>query len=557
MTSFMKGDGTGRFYMDRRSALRGIAGSAALIASMSVAGCARSSAEPIAETAYGKVKGASSNGIFAFKGIRYGAPTGGANRFMPPKEPEPWSGVLDVLDYGNNAPQTNPNAKGGPGDIFAPVGGEPKRVESEDCLFLNVWTPALNDGGKRPVMVWLHGGGFLSGSGSRKIIAGENLSRRGNVVVVTLNHRLNAFGYSHFGDIGGPEYAMSGNVGMLDIVQALKWVRDNIDQFGGDASRVMIFGESGGGQKVSMLMGCPLAKGLFHRAAIESGPGIKMLDRDRATQVSEIYLKELGLTPQTLPDIQKMPTEKILAAFFPAMAKAGGMTAGLIDSFSPVIDPVVLPQHPFSPTASPYAADVPLIIGWNRTEMTLFADPAAFTVDEAGMVERVTAIHGDSAPEIIETYKTKYPDLSAPDLLFLIWSDYPTMLFENLIAERRAAQNQAPTYLYRFDWKSPVQDGKYRTPHTMEIPFVFDTTKVMASMTGGTEEAAALAEQVSNAWIALATMGDPNTAEKGLPEWKPYSPSERSTMLINTESRLVADPEKEERELLYRIYPNV
>jgi para-nitrobenzyl esterase len=282
-----------------------------------------------------------------------------------------------------------------------------------------------------------------------------------------------------------------------------------------------------------------------------------MLDRDRATQVSEIYLKELGLTPQTLPDIQKMPTEKILAAFFPTLAKAGGMTAGLIDSFSPVIDPVVLPQHPFSPMASPYAADVPLIMGWNRTEMTLFADPAAFTVDEAGLVKRVTAIHGDSAPEIIETYKTKYPDLSAPDLLFLIWSDYPTMLFENLIAERRAAQNQAPTYLYRFDWKSPVQGGKYHTPHTMEIPFVFDTTKVMTSMTGGTDEAAALAAQVSNAWIALATKGDPNTAEKGLPEWKPYSPSERSTMLINTESQLVADPEKEERELFYRMYPNV
>ena len=437
------------------------------------------------------------------------------------------------------------------------MGGDEKNPESEDCLFLNVWTPGVNDGGKRPVMVWLHGGGFLSGSGSDKLIAGDNLSRRGNVVVVTLNHRLNAFGFSHFGDIGGPEYALSGNVGMLDIIEALKWVRDNVDRFGGDPSRVMIFGESGGGQKVSMLMGCPLAKGLFHRAAIESGPGIKMLERDKATHVSQVYLQELGLAPEHLPDIQKMSTERLLAAFFPAMAKTGGITAGLIDNFSPVIDPVVLPQHPFSPTAAPYAAHVPLIIGWNRTEMTLFADPAAFTLDEAQMTQRVTAIHGAAAARIIKAYKDKYPQLSVPDLHFLIWSDYPTMLFENRIAERRAAQNQAATYLYRFDWRSPVQAGKYHTPHTMEIPFVFDNTKVMASMTGATAEAAKLAGKVSDAWIALATSGDPNSAKAGLPHWKPYSPSERSTLLIDTQSRLAADPEREERELFYQLYPNI
>ena len=516
-----------------------------------------SNTAPVVETAYGKVRGATSDGIHIFKGVRYGAPTDGANRFMPPRRPEPWSGIRDALHYGNSAPQTNPNAKAGGGERFAPVGGDEKHAESEDCLFLNVWTPGLNNGGKRPVMVWLHGGGFLSGSGSDKIIAGENLARRGNVVVVTLNHRLNAFGFSHFGDIGGPEFAMSGNAGMLDIVEALKWVRDNVDRFGGDPSRVMIFGESGGGQKVSMLMGCPLAKGLFHRAAIESGPGIRMLDRDKATHVSEVYLKELGLAPGQLPEIQKMPTDKLLSAFFPAMAKTGGITAGLIDNFSPVIDPVVLPQHPFAPTAAPYAAHVPLIIGWNRTEMTLFADPAAFTLDEAEMTKRVNAIHGAAAGRIIATYKAKYPDISVPDLHFLIWSDYPTMVFENLIAERRAAQHQAPTYLYRFDWRSPVQGGQYHTPHTMEIPFVFDNTKVMASMTGGTQEAAKLAARVSDAWIALATAGDPNSAKVGLPNWKPYSQSERSTLLINNESHLAADPEREERELFYRLYPSL
>jgi len=555
MTDITYPGGTGCESLGRRSALCRIAGGVVVTALSSRK--AWSTPAPVVETACGKVRGETSDGIHIFKGVRYGAPTGGANRFMPPKKPAPWADTRDALRYGNSAPQTNPNSKAGSSERFAPVGGDDKHTESEDCLFLNVWTPGLNDGGKRPVMVWLHGGGFLSGSGSDKIIAGENLSRRGNVVVVTLNHRLNAFGFSHFGDIGGPEYAMSGNAGMLDIVEALKWVRDNVDRFGGDPSRVMIFGESGGGQKVSMLMGCPLAQGLFHRAAIESGPGIRMLDRGKATHVSEVYLKELGLAPEHLPKIQKMPTDKLLAAFFPTMAKTGGMTAGLIDNFSPVIDPVVLPQHPFAPTAAPYSAHVPLIMGWNRTEMTLFAEPAAFTLDEAEMTKRVTAIHGTAAARIIATYKAKYPDVSVPDLNFLIWSDYPTMLFENLIAERRAAQNQAPTYLYRFDWRSPVQGGKYHTPHTMEIPFVFDNTKVMASMTGGTQEAAELAARISDAWIALATSGDPNSAKGGLPNWKPYSRSERSTLLLNIESHLAADPEREERQLLDQLYPNI
>ena len=541
--------------LGRRTALGYIAGGV-VVAALSDRR-AWSNTAPVVETAYGKVRGTTSDGIHIFKGVRYGAPTGGANRFMPPKKPAPWAGTRDALRYGNSAPQTNPNAKASGAERFAPVGGDERPPESEDCLFLNVWTPGVNDGAKRPVMVWLHGGGFLSGSGSDKIIAGENLSRRGNVVVVTLNHRLNAFGFSHFGDIGGPAYALSGNAGMLDIVEALRWVRDNVERFGGDSSRVMIFGESGGGQKVSMLMGCPLAKGLFQRAAIESGPGIRMLDRKKATHVSEVYLQELGLAPARLADIQQMPTARLLRAFFPAMAKTGGITAGLIDNFSPVIDPVVLPQHPFAPTAAPYAAHVPLLMGWNRTEMTLFADPAGFTLDEAEMTTRVAAIHGAAAARIIATYKAKYPDVSVPDLYFLIWSDYPTMLFENLIAERRAAQNQAPTYLYRFDWRSTVQGGKYRTPHTMEIPFVFDNTKVMASMTGATQEAAELAVRVSDAWIALATSGDPNSATAALPKWKPYSRGERSTMLINVDSRLAADPEREERELLYRLYPKI
>lgn len=510
------------------------------------------------ETVYGKVRGRSTAGIHSFLGIRYGASTAGRNRFMPPQKPQPWARVQDAIAYGNSAPQSNhaqrADAAGRSeiGRLIAATDGPPP-PESEDCLFLNVWTPGVNDNGKRRVMFWLHGGGFSSGSDSSALFIGANLARRGDVVVVGINHRLGALGFTHLGDLAGGDFAHSGNVGMLDAVAALEWVRDNIERFGGDPKRVMIFGESGGGQKVSMLLGSPPAKGLFHRAVIESGPGPKMMERERATEVARLLLAELDLDAKRIADVQALPVEKIMRAQF-ALAHKLRLTPGFIDGFAPVLDPTVLPAHPFYPQATRVSEDVPVIIGHNRTEMTLFADPAAFTVDENGMKARVKSIIGDHAEEVIQVYRRANPNVSPSELLFLIWTDNPTTIFSNDIAERRAALGKAPTYRYRFDWETPALGGRLKSPHTLELPFVFDNVQVAPGLTGGASpEAVALAARVSDAWISFAASGDPNTKKSELPAWPPYDATRRATMLFNNPSKVVDDPGGEERVVMERI----
>jgi para-nitrobenzyl esterase len=514
--------------------------------------------DPIVETANGKVRGRSVAGIHSFLGLRYGAPTGGRNRFMPPQKPQPWTAIQDAFWYGNSAPQSNPAQRGAGlagseiGKLVAGTDGPPP-PESEDCLFLNVWTPGVNDNTKRPVMFWLHGGGFTTGSDSSALFIGANLARRGDVVVVGINHRLGALGFTHLDDLGGGAFVNSGNAGMLDAVAALEWVRDNIDRFGGDPNRVMIFGESGGGQKVSMLLGTPPAKGLFHRAVIESGPGPKMLERDRATEIARMLLAEVGLDAKRAPELQSLPMEKVLAAQFAVSAKLRGRP-GIIDGFAPVLDPTVLPAHPFYPHATSISADVPVIIGNNRTEMTLFADPGAFSLDQTGMKTRVKDLLGDRADQVIEVYRRANPRATPSDLFFLIWTDDPTTIFSNNIAERRAALHQAPTYRYRFDWETPALGGRLKSPHTLEMPFVFDNTQVAPGLSGGASpEAVALAARVSEAWIAFAARGDPNSKKSGLPPWPAYDSEQRATMLFNNESKVANDPAREERQTMESI----
>lgn len=507
------------------------------------------------ETTNGKVRGRSIAGIHSFLGLRYGASTGGLNRFLPPQKPQPWPGIQDAFFYGNSAPQSNPAQRGADfsrsdiGKLVAGTDGPPP-PESEDCLFLNVWTPGVNDNGKRPVMFWLHGGGFTTGSDSSALFIGANLARRGDVVVVGINHRLGALGFTHLGDLAGGAFVHSGNVGMLDAVAALQWVRDNIERFGGDPTRVMIFGESGGGQKVSMLLGSPPAKGLFHRAVIESGPGPKMMERARATEIAGMLLAEVGLDARRVRELQSLPLEKILGAQFAVSAKLRGM-AGIIDGFAPVLDPAVLPAHPFYPHATQISADVPVIIGNNRTEMTLFADPAAFSLDESGMKARVKGLLGDRADQVIAVYRHANPHATPSELFFSIWTDDPTTIFSNNIAERRAALGRAPTYRYRFDWETPALGGRLKSPHTLEMPFVFDNTQVAPGLTGGASpEAVALAARVSETWIAFASRGDPNSNKSGLPAWPAYDSERRATMLFNNESRVADDPAREERKIM-------
>lgn len=513
--------------------------------------------EPIVKTQYGPVRGYNNKGVYTFRGVRYGASTGGENRFKPPKAPNPWTEIRDASSYGYRAPQTNPAAPFSMSPdteigkiLLASDGFRVPAPESEDCLFLNIWSPAIDQKEKRPVMVWLHGGGFSMGSSSDLLYDGTNLARRG-AVMVGVNHRLNVFGYTHLGDIGGEEFAHSGNAGQLDIIFALKWIQANIDKFGGDPDRVMIFGESGGGAKVCMLLASPAAKGLFHSAVIESGPGIKVEERESATKAAEALLEELTITKENLDEIHKLPTEKILSAYFAATAKLVGQ-----GGFGPVIDPVILPDHPFYPAAPIVSANVPIMVGWNKTESTAFSlgQDELWALDEEGLKKRVELIAGEDTEKLIGLYRKINPNMSPSSIYFHIASYSGMGSGSVTIAERKMALGKASAYLYRLDWETPVLGGKLISPHGLEMPFVFDNVNEGGiGLSGGGAEAQKMADIMSEAWIAFAATGDPNTPKNGLPLWDPYDSQKRPTMIFDKESRIEFDPLKEQRIIFEKI----
>jgi para-nitrobenzyl esterase len=497
----------------------------------------------VVETTAGNVRGTARNGVHSFKGIPYGASTAGTNRFMPPQKPMPWPGVRDAFDFGHQSPQNMRFT-----EVLAPQ-ANPAEGFDEDCLVLNVWTPGPNDGRKRPVMFWIHGGGFAQESGSWPWIDGEALARRGDVVVVTINHRLNVFGYLHLGDVGGEKYAAAGNAGMLDLVAGLQWVRDNVAQFGGDPGKVMIFGESGGGAKTCTLLAMPAAKGLFHRAAIQSGSWLRGTPREDATATARMVLQELGISASNIDEIQRVPVQKLLAV------KAGGLgplpprRGALRLGFSPVVDGKILPSHPFDPVATPVSADIPLLVGCTEYEATLFylADESVFALDEAGMRKRIAEmIDEPMASRAIDTYRKANPRATPSDLFLLLASDRLARMDAIRLAERKHAQGRAPVFMYLFTWNSPALGGKLRSPHTVEIPFVFDNTDIPTVMTKAAT-AKALAAKTSDAWIAFARNGDPN--HRGLPTWPAYTPKDRRTMVLNDACQVVDDPGSEARKL--------
>jgi para-nitrobenzyl esterase len=500
---------------------------------------AEGGSEPVATTTAGKVRGAKDNGIYVFKGVRYGADTGKA-RFQAPRAPQPWTGTLDALDYANQTPQA---AAGDGGGLFKSWAN--RRADSEDCLFLNVWTPGLRDHKKRPVMVWFHGGGFSSGSGSSHAYDGVRLAKRGDVVVVTVNHRLNVFGHLYLAGIGGAKFADSGNAGILDLVQSLQWVRDNIAEFGGDPGSVMIFGESGGGAKVTTLMTMPAAKGLFHRAAVQSGAWLLFNEADASTQLASAVMTELGLTAQTLDRISTLPIATIQQAASKASRAAAGMGWG------PVIDGKNLTRHSFTPDAPPASRDIPLLIGFNRTESTLLVgprDPMYFNMTWEALPEKLKPlIPGMDAAKIVQTYRQMHPQYNPSDVFFAVTTDSRFVRAHVAQVERKAQQGGAPAYFYMLDWDTPVDGGKWRSPHALEIGFVFDNVAKSESMSGGGPEQQRIADLMSTAWIAFARTGNPNNPL--LPKWPAYDVTTRPSLVFDLEPTVVNDVRGKERRL--------
>jgi len=486
-------------------------------------------------TASGKLRGRSVNGVNEFKGIPYGAPTGGANRFMPPRPPQPWTGVRDAFEFGHYAPQSNRARGEKQRQFFKILGATKPNDASEDCLYLNVWTRGVNDDRKRPVMVWFHGGGYDQGTGGSLGYDGAGLARYQDVVVVTVNHRLNVLGYLFLGDVGGQGFEGSANVGQLDLVAALKWVRENIGAFGGDPNKVLIFGQSGGGGKVSTMLAMPAAKGLFQRAIIESGASLRGGARDAATRTAETLLKELGLSKGQGRELQNVPLDRL-------------MDAGNKARFGPVVDGSVLPAHPFDPVASPLSADVPVIVGYTRTERTVYEidSPGYGKLDDAGLLDAARSLLGDSAESVIESYRKKYPRATSYELSTNISGDVGAMSSIRL-AERHSALGKAPTYLYVFAWETPVMG--LRAPHTLEIPFVFNHIDVSESMVGPINaKMRKLEADSAGAWAAMARNGNPN--HNGLPNWPAYTKDKRAVMIFDTPCRVENDPTGEVRQIM-------
>jgi para-nitrobenzyl esterase len=532
-----------RDFIKHGSLLAALGGSGMLRAPV----CAQTHSYVEAETAFGRVRGADVEGIKTFKGIPYGASTAGRNRFMPPQDPAKWTGVRDALDYGPSAPQREPGVQPGEARLAVATAGLP--AESEDCLVLNVWTPGLNGGAKRPVMLWCHGGGFSTGSGSSPVTDGTNLARRGDVVVVSINHRLNVLAFTYLGELvsgGGPELAQSGDVGMLDIVHALEWVHANIAEFGGDPDTVTVFGQSGGGRKVATLLAMPSAKGLFHRAIIESGATMKLVEREQAARVARELATTLGSSAPSLSELQALPLDRLMSAYFETVRRMNvdEMTMG----FSPTVDGTAVPRHPFHPTAAAASEDVPLIIGSTRTELTSQTDDAAFSLTDDAMRARIEALVGATSGELIELYAKANPGATPSELYFLIASDHRYGAPVMKIAERRAALGAGAVYLYYFRWETPYDGGRLKSPHTIEIPFVFDNVE-SSRLTADAPDAPALADKVSDAWIAFARTGDPNTPK--LPPWPAFDAQRRSTMVFDNVSAVRNDPLREQRVAMF------
>lgn len=550
--------------IQRRTLLqRSLLGGATVVAGTLIGGLASrwtyaADPSPVVDTTGGRVRGAAINGVQTFKGIHYGASTAGAMRFMAPVAAKPWSGVRDALEFGPPSPQNSASQDLADKELQAAIAGangsfgrlllgpgEP----SEDCLVLNVWSPNLRPATKKPVMFWLHGGGFAAGSDGRSWFDGSNLARKHDVVVVGINHRLNIFGYLYLAEPGGEKYADSGNAGMLDIVLALQWVKDNIANFGGDPGNVTIFGQSGGGGKVSILMAMPSAKGLFHKAIVESGSMLRVTPANTATAGAQKILDHFGIKAGQVDKIQGVSSDDLLQAVR-AVSASGPLP------LSPVMDGHAIPRNPFDPTAPEISAGVPMLIGSNYTETTLLIggrDPGAFSLDDASLHTRLKTIFkldDATVTNLVSTYRKDQPDASPSLLFFIITSDRQMRMNAITQAERKLAQHSALAYMYYFKWQTPVLGGRLHTPHDTEMLFVFDNVAMAPTLLGTGGDLRPLADKVSGAWTTFARTGNPS--QKDLP-WPAYNTIERPTMIFNDQCQIVNDRGKDERIALMKL----
>jgi para-nitrobenzyl esterase len=517
--------------LSRRTLMPSILGAAA-----GLARAAEAVESPVAETAFGRVRGTSVKGVHIYRGIPYAGAVDGAARFLPPSKPASWTGVRDASVTGLRCVQ-------GPGNIFINAtigeyfgGGRSDRVQlaqqvdSENCLVLNVLTPRLR--GKRPVMVYLHGGGLTAGS-SVLTLFGDGLVREQDVVLVGVNHRLNVFGYTYLGGLS-PKYAV-GNAGQLDLVAALAWVRDNIAGFGGDPGNVMIFGESGGGSKVSALMAMPAAKGLFHKAGIQSGSQLRVSTPDRGTENARLLLKRLAVNESQVEELQKIPAGRLLEA-----ARSAGLGGEI------VIDGHSVPQQTWDPEAPEVSAAVPLIVGNDKDESTLFSvrDEGLFSLDAGGLRSRIlkAGIPESKVDALLALYRRDHPNESPTDLYFRLSTDRGARRNATLQAERKARQGKANVYMYYCQWNTPLGEGKFKIKafHTSDLPLIMRLVRF--------PESEQLSRQLSGAWAAFARSGNPS--QGGL-AWPAYTLASRATMVFDGDkSEAIRDPDRDERLML-------
>lgn len=498
----------------------------------------------VVRTKAGEIRGRFGRGVYTFRGVPYGEDTA-SRRFQAAEPIRHWDGVRDALEFGDQCLQPpSPDY-----ELLRSGWDQPGRA-SENCLNLNIWTPAINDGGKRPVMVNMHGGGWTVGNGNSAGRSGEAFSRNHDIVRVNVNHRLGIFGFSNMAELLGPAYAGSGTVGLQDIILALQWVRDNIAAFGGDPENVTIFGVSGGGGKVSMLMAMPAAQGLFHRASIESGSMLMAKPAEAAAEFSAKLMAALEIPVSRSDEILKLTGDDLMAGYMRMFPDGGLITAGI----APIVDGVHVPRHPFHPTAPEISAHIPMLVGSTATESSIFPEivggpPFGISWDEvaARLPRLLPPGLPFSADEILAKTRLLMPDASPTEVLFRITTE--SFFRRSVIRQAElSSQRSAPVYAWRIDWQVPVDGGKWGAPHGLSVPLVMDTVEATPAMFGdGMNEARDLSAKMTAAWAAFARTGVPDVPQ--LPHWPPYETGKRQTMIFDTTCKVVSDPDREFREM--------